>query len=442
MPQKKYLFKDGVMIPNPDYKAEQTDQKPSMPMPNASSALTVVSTMSDVAQATEAQQVATGKPMQLSEQTVKSMEAVQDQKFIDKFKTSQPLDGGDILDGISKYFARYEVPIGLLNKVLALTEYNLNFYVDDSGSMGGPSDVLLADATDHIKARHPGLSPTDRVSKLTRWEEAADRIHILIDMLSYIPSNPITISFLNEKSTLTLKREGETPEQFQVRAHKLVNQLFSRTPMGMTPLYTKMSEAFRNTRSNTMHYIFTDGEPSDAPIDEMKDLVLKRSNPKMNPINFMSCTDDGRQAQWMKDIEEDAPFTSEIDDYYSEHEEVISKQGKTFPFTRGFWLLCQLCAPINPDDLDALDEKDPFSKMTLDNLLGRKLTKEEYHKYFVNHPGSSQYARIEDQFAREDITAKQILNKSLSSGLFSWGSHSSSRDQKDQQNSSLFSFGR
>jgi hypothetical protein len=48
----------------------------------------------------------------------------------------------------------------------------------------------------------------------------------------------------------------------------------------------------------------------------------------------------------------------------------------------GFYLVCTLVAALNPTDLDALDESVPFTKKTLDNLLGRELSGEEYGHYF------------------------------------------------------------
>jgi len=37
---------------------------------------------------------------------------------------------------------------------------------------------------------------------------------------------------------------------------------------------------------------------------------------------------------------------------------------------------------MNPDDLDAMDESIPFTKATLDNLLGIQNNEESYRHYF------------------------------------------------------------
>jgi hypothetical protein len=57
-------------------------------------------------------------------------------------------------------------------------------------------------------------------------------------------------------------------------------------------------------------------------------------------------------------------------------------QGAALPYTRGFWLICQLVAAMNPEDLDAMDESVPFTKATLDNLLGIQHNEESYRHYF------------------------------------------------------------
>jgi hypothetical protein len=58
----------------------------------------------------------------------------------------------------------------------------------------------------------------------------------------------------------------------------------------------------------------------------------------------------------MKELEEIAPYVAEYDDYDDEKAEVQKDQGLGFPYTRGFYLIGQLVAAMNPDDLDAMDE--------------------------------------------------------------------------------------
>merc|ERR1712224_676511 len=90
----------------------------------------------------------------------------------------------------------------------------------------------------------------------------------------------------------------------------------------------------------------------------------------------------GDAVEWMKDAEEIAPYCSESDDFNDEAREVLKDQGVALPYSKGFHLICQIVAAMNPDDLDALDESIPFTKFTLDNLLGIVSNEESYQHYF------------------------------------------------------------
>lgn len=415
----KYIFVNGVMKLDPNYKAPTASQdQPSNAVTNPQ-ALTVISSTTDIQEASAAQEKAMGKPMQVSEATQSSMEIMLDPDYANQFKAKNrdgspaALEGGYLLDALSNIFARYEVPIGLINKLLALTEYNLNFLIDDSGSMTTPSDLLITQACPQVRqARDPhqqrARSNGDE-KYLTRWEEAEDRIHILIDMLAYIPIENLKISFFNNTpGNLFLSHTGKTPQQFADDAHEKIKQSFNYLPIKKTPLYGILENSFRST-GKTMHYVFTDGEPSDRTIDEVKLLIKNRAHPEMNPLSLMSCTNNDDESKWMKEIEEDAPYTSELDDFVSEQKEVLGDQGQAFPFTRGFWLICQLVAAINPYDLDAMDESVPFTKKTMNDLLGRNLTIQEYQHYFNNNPHAAKYRHQQREFEREDILAHHIV---------------------------------
>ena len=79
----------------------------------------------------------------------------------------------------------------------------------------------------------------------------------------------------------------------------------------------------------------------------------------------------------------ECPFCSESDDFRDEGLEVVLKdQGAALPYTKGFHIICTLVAAMNPDDLDAMDESFPFTKNTLDNLLGIKHEEASYRYYF------------------------------------------------------------
>merc|ERR1712174_67094 len=154
-----------------------------------------------------------------------------------------------------------------------------------------------------------------------------------------------------------------------------IDAQFARGPSGTTPALEKLQESFlRGQGVSIARYFFGDGLPNGGrrAIQEIVRIVKNRQDPQSNPLTFISCTNEDEAVEWMKDCEEVAPYCSESDDYGDESREVLQDQGEALPYTRGFWLICQLVAAMNPDDLDAMDESVPFTKNTLDNLLGNQ----------------------------------------------------------------------
>lgn len=90
--------------------------------------------MGDVLAASAAQSHATGAPMQLSDSTVASLDIMQDEEYgRGLVGPHSKFDGGEMLDQLTDYFVKYEVPVGMINKLMALQLYFLNFIIDDSG---------------------------------------------------------------------------------------------------------------------------------------------------------------------------------------------------------------------------------------------------------------------------------------------------------------------
>lgn len=413
--EKKYIFVNGVMKLNPNYGSGTAGGGAVAPQTtSAPGSLAVVTCATDIIQADEAQMAATGKHGKVSDSTAATLEMISDESYSEGFESTTAIDAGEIVDKLGEIFTKYEVPIGLLNKLLVLMMYRLYFIIDDSGSMNEDTDVNMKEA--HAALKQGETFPPSQ--KMTRWQEAENRIHILMDIIAYIPTKGIKIVFLNDdEADINLNQHGKTPEQFKVEAHIIIHDTFNKVEVRYkTPTFTALMKGFQEAATfpdPTIHYLFTDGMPTDKPTEEVARLIMERPFPDKNPLILMTCTDEDDEAQWMKEVEEAAPFCSELDDFKAEQREVQDDQGTAFPFTKGFWLVCQLCAACYPDDLDAIDESLPFSKYTLDNLLGRTHTDEEYRYYFERNPHASLYISEFKRLRDEQAFSRAIIPLAL-----------------------------
>lgn len=331
-----------------------------------------------------------------------------DSKFTSKFN-NQELNYDKMLEKLGHLFSEYEVPIGLLSKLCALSEYNISIVIDDSGSMSQKTDSTRLDAMTSFMKEYYRANNLSLSSKMTRFEEEEDRLHLMIEFLAYIPTGPINVMCMNRQNEFILIRDNKTPEKFLEIGHTNIRSLFTNPPSGCTPTMEVMKHVFSTSKGKTSHYLFTDGVPSDCNTNDLGNFLAKRANPQMNPLTFISCTDVDSEAEWMKEIEEIGPYMSEIDDYKDELKEVLHDQGRTFPYSKGFWFMCLLVGSINPYDLDAMDDSTPFTKYTIDNLLGRPVTREEYSRYWNEHPKSKEFSNVADRFATEQKHAADVL---------------------------------
>ncbi len=249
MNEPKYITINGVMKKNPKYSPEiyPAVAHPSVAIANAP--LAVVSSIDDVMEAAETQGKNSHITVPVAESTAATVELLQDAELLQQYKARQPLDGGELLDKIGEQFMRYEVPLGMVNKLMMLTQYNLDFIIDDSGSMSCDTDVDALEASEPVKSI---IRPTQ--IKMTRIQEAEDRLHIMIGILAYLPIEHIQVRFLNDKNILILDRNGKTPDEYKIYAHNEIRQRFSRLNLGGTPVAAALKTGFDDQDNGAIIY--------------------------------------------------------------------------------------------------------------------------------------------------------------------------------------------
>jgi hypothetical protein len=349
---------------NPAYKKWKDSQNGGAATtgPVMAQALPIVSNMDDHAKLNSD----LGEEIPLAESTNATIEMMQEPEI--SLEAGMAPDA--MVDELGRILAKHECPLGLMNKLLMISEFDeLDFIIDDSGSMSLNSDTV------------------DSFTRMpqTRWQEAHARLKEIVELLAYLPFKQIKIEFLNRPNIVVLTRQGRDPRTFLAAAYQEIDQAFMNPPSGSTPALEKLQETILMGEGRSIaRYFFGDGRPNggDYAQQEIVRILVNRPNPSGNPITFLSCTNEDSQVEWMKDAEEVAPYCSESDDYNDEVREVLKDQGVALPYTEGFHLICQLVAAMNPDDLDAMDESVPFTKATLDNLLGVQHNDATYKYYF------------------------------------------------------------
>ena len=288
---KKYVKVNGIMKLNPEYKKWKESQntgpaataKPVTTVARPSQALPIVSSMEDYEQLNDD----IGE-IPMAESTSATIEMLQDEDI----SADAGLNPEDMIDELGKLLVKYEIPIGLTNKLMCLSEYqSLEFIIDDSGSM-----TLQTDSFDPITKR-----------PYTRWAEAQMRLKEMIEVVAYVPFEQIGIEFLNRKDRISIKRNGRSPEALLKDSQAQIDNVFRKGPYGTTPAFEKLRESLlRGQGHNIARYFFGDGKPNGGTqaIEAIVQLLVNRSNPEGNPLTFISCTNEDAAVEWMKDAEE------------------------------------------------------------------------------------------------------------------------------------------
>eukprot|EP00957_Ditylum_brightwellii_P058339 4423438-Ditylum_brightwellii.AAC.1 len=131
---KKYVKINGVMKLNPEYKKWREAQLGGKPASTVITveALPIVSSMEDYKQLNEAVVVYAEPEIPLAESTNATIEMMQEPEI----SINAGMTADTMVDELGSIMNKYEVPMGLMNKLMMLSEFQvLEFMIDDSGSM-------------------------------------------------------------------------------------------------------------------------------------------------------------------------------------------------------------------------------------------------------------------------------------------------------------------
>ena len=362
--------------------------------------------------------------IELPQDIQRALNQIKAPEFTRAFEVGQEhlesVGGERTLNELIDLFEHYNIPLGMLQKLLVLQDYNLHFVIDDSGSMTALSDAPMKIAHPWVQRGAQWDRHTHPNQKMTRWQEAENRLHIMIDLIAYLPGVKLKFYFLNNPDDeFVLLNRGQSPQAFAQSAHEAIRQKFQKiVPTYRTPIEKTLRRSFKDAEADkrlpTMHYLLTDCKPTKRGITEeeaIKDVqkLIDQRDIRRNPISLLSCTNQDQDVEWLKETEERTKNASETDDFGDESREVATDQGPAFPFTYGLWVISQLVGAINPHDLDAMDENLPFTRFTLSKILGRNISNEEYQYYFDFNPHAKLYRDMYRDFAHAQEHAQKVV---------------------------------
>lgn len=139
----------------------------------------------------------------------------------------------------------------------------------------------------------------------TFLSEAENRLHVMFDILAYIPVKHIQVCFMNSPKVLVFNQANKTPQQFQDEVHTTIATTFAQLRLAGTPILATLTRAFSDSAKHpdpTSHYLLTDGVPSDSSVVQLGEFIQHRSHPEKNPLRLISCTNVDSECEWMKEV--------------------------------------------------------------------------------------------------------------------------------------------
>jgi hypothetical protein len=228
--------------------------------------------------------------------------------------------------------AKFFIAKQYISKLRKLIGWEIVIICDDSGSMASASDAF------------PTSDPF--AQKLSRFDELKRIVEQIMDIACVMDSDGTDVYFLNR------------PDAKNVTSHDQIAHLFAAPPGGSTPIVKAFNRVIADKMSilnekKLLVIIITDGVP-DEGIAAFTNAIA--SKPKDVHVSIAACTDDDNVMNYLNKMDVGIPFVDICDDYLSEQKQILSVQGKNFPFSFGDWVVKILLGTI---DLyfDALDEK-------------------------------------------------------------------------------------
>lgn len=228
---------------------------------------------------------------------------------------------GSPASSLQEMLDTYEISIAAQSDLEVLTEFDIVFLADDSGSMN--------------------MTETTAGVTQSRWKELQGTLSALIDFASYFDDDGTDIYFLNRPG-LESVTDGKDPR---------IRQAFEAKPRGSTPLAARFRWVVesRETIKPLLVIIATDGEPDEGTACFVSTARKVMTMPGRNVrLGIMACTQDDRAVAWLNELDDDPVVGDKVDvcdDYESERTEVL-RSGKVTQFKLSDYYVKAMLGPV------------------------------------------------------------------------------------------------
>ncbi len=215
------------------------------------------------------------------------------------------------------------------------------FVIDNSGSMN------------HV-LKHTPLNSSEFGGVVKRKNELQEFVKLTIPFLALDAEDGIDFWFLND-------RYGQPGPEVLPNVH-VWNTVkdYLDIANGRTPLIGTLEKIFKHY-SNTIEeegillIVSTDGDPTDGSPKDLYALLKNRKHPEKCIVNFLVCTDNDQDVDYLNKIDAECPYVDVTDDYFSERNEVL-KARKVKMFTYNDYI-AKACIGAASKEIDEADEK-------------------------------------------------------------------------------------
>jgi hypothetical protein len=243
---------------------------------------------------------------------------------------------------------KYEINPQYAIKLRQLEGFEIVVICDDSGSMNTP-------------VSNPSI--TDHKNLPTRWCELKKTVKIIVEIAGILDRTGVDVYFLNRTGVKN------------VSDFSILEPHFAEEPAGYTPIVPVFSQVLNDKKQilsekKLLIILATDGEPTTAS-GQLKSGEITEKNKfydllkNRQPINriyttILACTDDNSAISYLQKLDTSIPNLDVVDDFNTVHNNVLKKQGHTYQFSFGDYIVKVLLGSMDKyfDEIDEYDEPE------------------------------------------------------------------------------------